>query len=348
VWDARGHLIEPYTAKSIGLGGIEVTHYLASWDSRFEEYPDIAIERRVKTTGPLNRFDSVLFVEKEGFTEILKDAGIQERFDIAIMSTKGLPVKAACDLANALDDEDIKILVLHDFDLAGFKILKTLEEGTRMAAGVAVTEIGLRLGDITGLQSEPVVYKQQKDPRWYLRDCGATKEEREFLVEGNRRAGGWVGQRVELNAMTSVQLVQFIERKLQEHGVSKVVPEEDILASAFRRAWFLQQVETRSNEIKEQLRKEAIEVPADLKARVAEVLDKRPGLSWDDAIWKCAGGKIQSQDDATDVAKTPPTQTDKTETASGAIAPDTRNVDILAMVSEVLGGGIDEIIEGMP
>ena len=36
VWDARGHLIEPYTGKVIGLGGIEVMKYIESWTAKFE------------------------------------------------------------------------------------------------------------------------------------------------------------------------------------------------------------------------------------------------------------------------------------------------------------------------
>ena len=37
----------------------------------------------------------MLFLEKEGFTQILEAERIEERFDIAIMSTKGMSVTAA-------------------------------------------------------------------------------------------------------------------------------------------------------------------------------------------------------------------------------------------------------------
>jgi hypothetical protein len=40
VWDARGHLIEPYTGKNIGLGGVSVMQYIESWTSNFDEYPE--------------------------------------------------------------------------------------------------------------------------------------------------------------------------------------------------------------------------------------------------------------------------------------------------------------------
>ncbi len=75
------------------------------------------------------------------------------------------------------------------------------------------------MADIDGLPSEPVTYKQQVNPRHYLQyDCDATEEEAAFIVEG-RRVGRWEGERVEINAMTSEQLVEWLERKFEEHGV---------------------------------------------------------------------------------------------------------------------------------
>jgi hypothetical protein len=41
-------------------------------------------------------------------------------------------------------------------------------------------------------------------------------------------------RRVELNAMTSPQFISFVERKLNEHGVKKIVPEDNDLADAYR------------------------------------------------------------------------------------------------------------------
>ena len=285
VWDARGHLIEPFTGISIGLGGAEVGKYIQNWRKGFKEYPEVDFKKQVATEGPINRYGAVLFIEKEGFTEILKDAGIDRRYDIALMSTKGIPVKAACDLAKALERLGVIVYVLHDFDFAGFKIVKTLREGTRMAKGTQVVELGFRMADIDGLDSEPVEYKQRKDPREYLAESGATEEEQNFLVEGHDR-GVWFGRRVEINAMTSGQLVEWLEKKLKEHGVKKVIPEGETLASGYRRARYFQKLEA---VIKESKEKEAEdEVPKNLQARVKKILSKQPGLSWDEAVWQCA------------------------------------------------------------
>ena len=47
------------------------------------------------TLGPLHRYAAVLFIEKEGFAPLLQAARIAERFDVAVMSTKGMSTTAA-------------------------------------------------------------------------------------------------------------------------------------------------------------------------------------------------------------------------------------------------------------
>jgi hypothetical protein len=235
VWDARGHLIEPHTETRISLGGVGVAAYMRQWHDTIDIAPP-NIEPRVDTEGPDNRYGAVLFIEKEGFTEILTHASIGERYDMALMSTKGLPVKAACDLILSFHERNIQTFVLRDFDLAGFKIVRTLRRGTRLAEGSPVIDLGLRLADVTGLTPEPVAYSQRVDPRCYLQeDCDATAKEANFLVSGGA-PGRWTGQRVEINAMTSEQLIAWLERKFELHRVKKLIPDGRTLTQAFKRA----------------------------------------------------------------------------------------------------------------
>ena len=286
VWDARGHIIEPHTNEKIGLGGIEVERYTRKWHSHINIEPP-AIQSLNKTNGPGNRFKNVLFIEKEGFTEILTHAGIPERYDLALMSTKGIPVKAACDLIYEMSKTDVRVFVLHDFDLSGFKILRSLREGVRLSLGSDVIDLGLRMPDIKDLIAEPVQYKQRIDPGLYLEfDCDATQEEIEFLVDPK---GGFYkhhGQRVEINAMTSQQLIAWLEDKLQGYGVEKFIPDQDILSMGFRRAKYLGLVEKKMKEMQESMVEDDEEIPDDLTELIKQKFNDDPRLSWDEALWK--------------------------------------------------------------
>jgi len=282
VWDARGHMREPHTGKVIGLGGIEVERYINQWSSKIEiTRPDV--KTLIRTLGPGNRFKYALFIEKEGFTEILTHARIPERFDMALLSTKGIPVKAACELISALEKKGVKVFVLRDFDKQGFTIVKSLREGVRLSEGSNVIDLGLRLQDVEDLESEPVEYEQDLNPRFYLEECGATPEEQEFLVS-EEHLHHYSGRRVEINAMTSEQLITWLERKFEEHGVEKFIPDLESLETSYRRAEYLSQLQEIIDEV--ELPDNNEPVPDNIMESIKEILEDDPTLSWDEAIWE--------------------------------------------------------------
>lgn len=288
VWDARGNLTEPHTRRTVPLGGLPVMKYVKAWTGEyFDLAPDIDPGETIETHGPSLRFGAALWIEKEGFAPILEDAGIGKRYDLAIMSSKGMTTKAAVEVAQKLSAEGVQILVVHDFDKSGFEIVKTIRRGTRLLhSGVAdVIDVGLRLADIEGLEREPVTYKQRRHPRHSMKECGVTDEEQEVLVSGPSswdHFTHWNGERVELNAMTSDQFVKWLEAKLDEHGVEKVVPEADVLAEGYRRAIIRQHVAEIIEKTVEAM--DEIEVPDSLAERVRDHLALHPADAWEHAL----------------------------------------------------------------
>jgi hypothetical protein len=140
------------------------------------------------------------------------------------------------------------------------------------AATPADTPSGQSFGQLISAFGSPTLRNSISKPsRWSfgntspdkIRDRlklnGATPEEIDFLLEG---------QRVELNAMTSDQFVAFVERKLTEAGIAKVVPPKDQLEEVYR-------LFARSKQIEEIVEKEIaalidaeIAIHEDLEARV--------------------------------------------------------------------------------
>jgi hypothetical protein len=295
VYDARGHVSEPHTDKQVGLGTLEVREYLTSWTSDFDDSPgSVTLKTAVDTKGPANRYRFVLFLEKEGFNPLLKRAQIAEKYDLGIMSTKGMSVTAARELAEAYAEEGVTILVLHDFDVSGFSILHTLSHDTRrhkFKVRPRVFDLGLRLSDVAAmaLDHEDVVFpaRLQKNPRDRLERCGATEEERTFLVHSD--AAPYEGKRVELNAMASRQFLNFLDQKLAEHGVVKVVPDKEVLAKAYRLAYRKAAAQKAIDDVMKTVAEQAVDVPENLARKVAKRLRMEATESWDDAIAKIAG-----------------------------------------------------------
>jgi hypothetical protein len=281
VYDARGHLEEPHTNLRLGVGTVEIRGYLQAMsgpgiiDAGFEE-------AGVRTHGPAGNISAVLFIEKEGFGPLFKAVNLADRRDLMIISTKGVSVTAARQLVDEIcGRQGLPLLVLHDFDIAGFMIFGTLRRDTRryvFANNIQPIDLGLRLADIEGLGSEPAAATKTNTAslRSQLRENGATPEEIEFLLH----------DRVELNAMASDQLVEFIERKLDEHGIRKVVPDADLLGEtyqAFHRSAQLHDVFEEAESEFEATETE-IDVPDDLEFRVRKILKKHDDLRWDDAV----------------------------------------------------------------
>ena len=132
VFDARGHFREPHTGTEIGLGTLEVRDYMRSWTKTLAPRVEaLQLPQRITTQGPYHRYRFALFVEKEGFDPLLTQADIELRYDVALMSSKGITVTALRQLVEALSQAGVTILVLHDFDKSGLEILETFTSNTR-------------------------------------------------------------------------------------------------------------------------------------------------------------------------------------------------------------------------
>ncbi len=182
VYDARGRLYEPHTKRAVPLGTLDVRRYLSDLKSWRVERPVYDVrEDGYPTHGPKNRYGNILFIEKEGFLPLFDAVHLVERYDLAIMSTKGTSVVACRKLADELcSRHGVRLFVLHDFDKAGFSILSTLGRNTRrykFANPIEVIDLGMRLADIDGLPVEDANYKGTRGAaKLNLRENGATEE----------------------------------------------------------------------------------------------------------------------------------------------------------------------------
>jgi hypothetical protein len=118
-----------------------------------------------------------------------------------------------------------------------------------------------------------------KDPgavRRRLLINGATEAECRFLLSG---------QRVELNAMTSDEFVAFVERKLEESGVKKVVPESEMLEATYGAMTRSARAKAALQSELDHLKDEAVAAPKDLMEKVKIHLTMHPVKTWDEAVW---------------------------------------------------------------
>jgi hypothetical protein len=287
VYDARGNFEEPHTNRCIGCGTLEVNNYLRAIKERPSVIGAKFHDAHVEIVGPSGGFGAVMYCEKEGFNPLFKAVNLANRYDLMLISNKGLSVTAARLLIDQVcGNNDLPLFVLHDFDFDGFKILGTLQRDTRryqFTNAFEVIDLGLRLEDIAGLEREPAA-ATKTDPdklRDQLAQNGATDAEADILLN----------ERVELNAMTSDALIEMIERKLKAYGLKKVIPNDDVLAATYKAFDRSNRLSEKFEEPQESFEEEDpfeeeddIKVPKNLSNKVRTIFNKNPDLRWDEAL----------------------------------------------------------------
>jgi hypothetical protein len=102
---------------------------------------------------------------------------------------------------------------------------------------------------------------------------------------GNESDTEWWGERVELNAMTSEQLIRWLEAKLEEHGVAKIVPDSEAMEQAYQRAALMARLQQEAERLAQE---PPAPFPDDLSRKVKQILEERPELSRDQVVREIA------------------------------------------------------------
>ena len=128
------------------------------------------------------------------------------------------------------------VFCAHDADASGTMIFQTLQEATkaRGARKIEIINIGLEPWEAVemGLEVEEVEAKDNRKP---VADYVADHD-----GEGDVDADGddtsdvdwerWLQtNRVELNAMTTPELIEWLDDKMEEHGDGKLIPPDHVL-----------------------------------------------------------------------------------------------------------------------
>ena len=286
VYDPRGNFIEPHTDKRVPIGTLQVDEYLREIDGHKVESLELqdSFALEYPTCGTSNRISAVLFIEKEGFNPLFSATKLAERYDLAIMSTKGQSVVAARKLVDQLcrANGGVPLLVLHDLDKEGLSIAQNLTSVSCAAedAGrvryefeneINVIDLGLRLEDVTKWKLEP---ERVRFKGGFDEFSIATPKEREFLRSN---------QRVELNAFASADFIEWIEGKLDKHGIKKLVPDGATIEAAYRRSLQAAIINSEVQALAADAEKRAskAKLPKGLVRRIKKAMAVGPPHPWD-------------------------------------------------------------------
>jgi DNA topoisomerase VI subunit A len=91
---------------------------------------------------------SVLFIEKQGFTEVFKKSGILDELNLGLISSQGFGTRAIKKMLQDFLSRGINVYALHDCDLAGQLIGERLSGGSNtFKEKLDINLIGLTFAD---------------------------------------------------------------------------------------------------------------------------------------------------------------------------------------------------------
>jgi hypothetical protein len=206
--EPRGSIYHPHRGETITLGTLMVEDY----------------ER------PAWTFNKLVYIEKEGFSEALKEVRWAERHDCMLMSSKGFTTRAARDLVDKLaeHDEPVTVFCVHDADGHGTTIFQTFQEATRArgARKIRIVNLGLEPWEAIamGLEVEEIEPGKKRRP---VADYVLKRTDR--APDGTKWEKWLQTHRVELNAMTTPAFIEWLDGKLADYD--KLIPPPEILAA---------------------------------------------------------------------------------------------------------------------
>ena len=291
VYDARGHFREPQTGISFGIGTLEVRKYLT--DCREPSLVDCRDQpSESQSPRPERQFQCGVVHREGGLRSDPEGGEYRQRIRYRDHVDQG-HVGHGGERAGRQDVLRVRHPArcwLHDFDKSGFSIAGTMQRDTRryeFQNSITTIDLGLSLEDVKamGLESEYQHYpKGDKDVMIAnLRKNGASDDEIAFMFADFDRLRSI--RRVELNAMTSPQFIAFIKRKLREHGIGKIVPDQSLLAKTHAMMEKERRFQAAAKPIVASIAKmKDAKAPKDLQRRVRKWLKEHPHERWDAAI----------------------------------------------------------------
>jgi len=175
--------------------------------------------------------NKIIVVEKMGLFEQMVANNFDVRLDCILMTTQGFTSEAGREALLQVEEWGLPVCVLHDYDINGVLIKETLTRPTkRLDTEIdpdILVDVGLNyeivrgLMDTRGLTPEPVTLSKQDESKLagMVERGEISQDEYNFLYDG----------RVELNALTPRELLDWLEQRLEDLDLWKTVPDQDEL-----------------------------------------------------------------------------------------------------------------------
>lgn len=156
-------------------------------------------------------YDKALYIEKTGFDGLFNAEGVDSKYHMAVISGQGFATRSAKEILSICQDQGLTLYCLHDLDIYGINIFNSLQESNDKFQGqLKVIDLGITIEDINYYNITPETLD------------APTKKEKEALKKMDKKLAEFFYHdgklhRAELSALSTEQILDLLNRKLQEN-----------------------------------------------------------------------------------------------------------------------------------
>lgn len=245
----------------MGLGTANVRTFvnnLGNASNTFECYGGVSNTMHIKDNFDLEyKYDKVLYIEKTGFDAIFRAEKIDEKYNMIIVSGQGFSTRAAKTLLHEVQKRGLKLYCLHDLDISGVFIFDSFTNANmKFKYEIPIEDLGVTFEDVERYGIVPELVDIKKEDTKKL--VSLPYQYQRFFEAGDKY------RRVELNAFTTEQMLEILDRKLSHINNLPTINLEESLNvehTAIKQTAFMNVM---MDKYKEQLSN--IHIPIDLSA----------------------------------------------------------------------------------
>ncbi len=244
-FEQRGVYIDPEAGDEMPISTRNVNNFLdrANRVTECKVLLDAGqyLPSKLKIDYPLELGTSaVLFIEKQGFKEVLERSGIAGELGLKLILSQGYSTRNIKRIIEFFLSRGVDVYLLHDYDFDGINIKHKIIEGSRTyRKALDAIDMGLSYKDIVKYNKteDAEIYESHRAYGNIFERMG--KEEQQFLwpnkqASQDKKSGKtiYTYRRVELNALTMPELLAFIRSKITNKK-PKPTPEQIINSVIF-------------------------------------------------------------------------------------------------------------------
>ena len=229
-FERRGFYLDQESGEEIPMNTQRVNAFAGTLNQRSKCHVDLdagsytSSRQRIEYPYEL-AVSQVLFIEKQGFTEVFKRSGILDELNLGLISSQGFGTRAIKKMIQDFIGRGITVYALTDCDLAGQLIAERLAGGSNtFKEKLDINLIGLTYADAKELGKLQDAEEYESNKSYVHVLARMDQDEKDFFLKEKHR--GWQGEkesftyrRVELNALTMPEILDFIRSKIPKRQV---------------------------------------------------------------------------------------------------------------------------------